>query len=64
MTTDIERRALASLALGRIFRMAARPEQEGDAQEYERCRSIIIDNIQGCPFPLADDQPYHGAPAQ
>lgn len=33
-----------ALAIGRIFRMAARPEQPGDAAEYERCRRIILDN--------------------
>ena len=58
---DHERRALASLALGRIFRLAARPEQPGDAAEYERCRAIITDNLASCPFPLAHNSPYHGS---
>jgi hypothetical protein len=31
------------LALGRIFRLASRPTQDGDVQEYERCRKIIMD---------------------
>lgn len=31
-----------NLALGRIFRMASRPTQEGDVAEYERCRSLIL----------------------
>lgn len=36
-------RKAAELALGRIFRMAARPTQPGDVEEYERCRRIILD---------------------
>lgn len=35
-----------ALALGRIFRMAARPEQSGDVEEYERCRLVIL-NLAG-----------------
>jgi hypothetical protein len=30
------------LALGRIFRLASRPAQEGDVAEYERCRALIL----------------------
>ena len=37
-------RQIISLALGRIFRMGARPTQPGDAAEYERCRAIILDH--------------------
>lgn len=58
---DGERRALAALAFGRIMRMASRPEQDGDIAEYERCRSIIIDNLTDCPFPLMRNAPFHGA---
>lgn len=36
----------AQLALGRILRLAARPTQEGDIQEYERCRAIILDALE------------------
>lgn len=43
---DRDKQALAQLALGRIFRLAARPTQEGDAQEYERCRAIILDALE------------------
>jgi hypothetical protein len=32
------------LAIGRIFRLASRPEQPGDVAEYERCRSLILDH--------------------
>lgn len=31
------------LALGRIFRLASRPEQPGDVADYERCRKVILD---------------------
>lgn len=58
---DAERRALAELAFGRIMRMASRPERDGDIAEYERCRSIIIDNLTDCPFPLMHNTPFHGA---
>lgn len=34
-----------NLALGRIFRMASRPEQPGDAAEYWRCRSLIMNEL-------------------
>lgn len=61
---DTGRYALACLALGRIMQMASRPEMVGDAEEYERCRSIIIDNLAGCPFPLSYNTSFHGAPAQ
>jgi len=41
--TDPEKTKLVELALGRIFRMGARPTQPGDVEEYERCRAIILD---------------------
>jgi hypothetical protein len=34
-----------NLAIGRIFRMASRPEQAGDIAEYERCRSLILNTL-------------------
>ena len=34
-----------NLALGRIFRLASRPEQPGDGAEYERCRSLILNAL-------------------
>ena len=37
-----ELRKAAELALGRILRMAARPPQPGDVDEYYRCRGIIL----------------------
>lgn len=38
-----DRSKVIELALGRIFRMGARPTQPGDVAEYERCRAIIMD---------------------
>jgi hypothetical protein len=34
-----------NLALGRIFRLASRPEQSGDIADYERCRSLILNAL-------------------
>jgi len=31
------------LALGRILRLASRPERNGDIEEYERCRKLFLD---------------------
>lgn len=39
---DNESRAVSNLAIGRIFRLASRPTQPGDIEEYERCRSLIL----------------------
>lgn len=36
-----EDRTIINLAIGRIFRMASRPEQPGDAAEFQRCRGLI-----------------------
>lgn len=33
------------LAFGRILRLASRPSQPGDVEEYERCRRIILDAL-------------------
>jgi hypothetical protein len=40
---DNEEKKIKELALGRILRMASRPSQPGDVEEYERCRAIILD---------------------
>lgn len=32
-----------NLAIGRILRLASRPNQPGDVAEYERCRALILD---------------------
>jgi hypothetical protein len=34
--------AAAELALGRILLLGSRPAQPGDVAEYERCRAIIL----------------------
>lgn len=43
MEAPIDQQAAARLALGRILRLASRPSQLGDVEEYERCRAIILD---------------------
>ena len=37
-----ERAQIAHLALGRIFRLASRPAQPGDAEVYEHCRALVM----------------------
>ena len=44
-SSDADKRKLVELAIGRIFRLASRPERPGDAAEYERCRAIILDAV-------------------
>lgn len=39
------------LALGRIFRMGARSAQPGDVEEYERCRAIIMTELEAGRMP-------------
>jgi hypothetical protein len=38
-----EQKKTFELAMGRIFRLGARAFQPGDVEEYERCRSIIME---------------------
>lgn len=38
----VENRAIG-LAISRIARMAMRPAEPGDVEEYERCRALIMD---------------------
>lgn len=33
------------LALGRIFRLMSRPEQPGDAEQYEAARAVILAHV-------------------
>lgn len=42
MVRDTELDAVKRLALGRIFRLASRPPQPWDVDEYERCRAILL----------------------
>ncbi len=41
---DEDARKITELAIGRILRLGSRPTQQGDIAEYERCRSLILDN--------------------
>lgn len=43
MDQAIEGTKAIELALGRILRIAARPFEEGDYDEYDRCRAIIME---------------------
>lgn len=43
MTNEPTNNQVMQLALGRILRLAARPAQDGDVAEYERCRKIFMD---------------------
>jgi hypothetical protein len=47
-----------NLALGRIFGMMQRPEQDGDVAEYERCKRLVLDLID--PPPFVDMRPCYG----
>lgn len=43
------------LAMGRIFGMMQRPSQDGDVAEYERCRSLILNLVEGTPAGRHED---------
>ena len=45
--------ATMQLALGRILRLASRPEQSGDIAEYERCRKLFLDAAERKGFSVA-----------
>ena len=40
---EIDQSLTVNLAIGRIFRIMSRPYKDGDKEEYERCRKIILD---------------------
>jgi hypothetical protein len=40
MSTPIE----VQLALGRIFRLMSRPAQDGDVEQYEAARRVVLDH--------------------
>lgn len=42
MNRDTIDQKAVELAIGRIFGMLQRPYREGDAEEYERCRAIVM----------------------
>lgn len=39
---DLELEAAKRLAFGRIMRLASRPTQPGDVEDYYRCREILM----------------------
>lgn len=47
-----EKRAIMSLAIGRLLRIMSRPAQDGDHDEYTRIRSIILDQHEQAHGPL------------
>ncbi len=47
----------AKLAFGRILRMSARPAQSGDVQEYERCKTIMLDAFDFLSVTATDTRP-------
>lgn len=49
MNLTHEERGAVNMALGRIFRMMLRPNQPGDAVEYERCRALILNTVEAYP---------------
>lgn len=58
--TDAERDQVFRLALGRIFRLASRPEQPGDGEQYEDARHAILTAYDAAPFPVGPDRsPNH-----
>lgn len=48
--TEEERRQAVMLALGRMFRLAARPAQPGDVAEYEAARAVVMAVLDPPPF--------------
>lgn len=46
---EAEDSKIVQLAIGRILRLASRPEQPGDMAEYYRCRSLILDRCESQP---------------
>ena len=50
---DIDHNHIIGPALGRIFRMGARPTQPGDITEYKRCRAIILNELDEGRMPYA-----------
>lgn len=50
MTDQEATKHLVRCAIGRIFMMGSRPTEPGDVEEYERCRAIILDNVEEQPL--------------
>lgn len=45
-TMDDEERLAVTLAIGRLFRVLARPYRPGDEEQYERCRSVVMAHVE------------------
>jgi len=57
---NAERNAIFRLALGRIFRLASRPTQPGDVEQYEDARRAIYAAYDAAPFAVeSDHRPNH-----
>ena len=41
-TTSAEKAALTQLAIGRLLALGSRPTQDGDAEQYEQIRAIVL----------------------
>lgn len=57
---NAERNAIFRLALGRIFRLASRPTQPGDVEQYEAARRAFWAAYDTAPFAVEPDRsPNH-----
>ncbi len=52
--TDSVKAHAAQLAIGRLFRLASRPERAGDVQAYEQCRSLILNLLGDGSVPMRE----------
>ena len=43
---DQGERVLVKCALGRLFRIMSRPYQDGDVEQFEQCRRVVLDVLQ------------------
>ena len=43
---DPEDVVAVNLAIGRLFRIMSRPFREGDHEQYERCRSVVLNLVE------------------
>lgn len=58
--SNAERNAIFRLALGRIFRLASRPTQPGDVEQYEAARRAFYAAYDAAPFAVEPDhRPNH-----
>lgn len=40
-TMTAEETQMVNMAIGRLFRIMSRPYQEGDEEQYEKCKDVI-----------------------